>query len=125
MSYAPAMPRERLATRERLLAGIALPLLTLVPIWLTTSTPALETGPSSDQRYYAAMALRELAPPQLTRTAPWCWRILTPFQASLLPVGAERPFIDAVANFKWLAFASNWISLALLYALLHLSRCRP
>jgi hypothetical protein len=36
---------------------------------------------------------------------------------SFLPVGAE-PFRDVIANFKLLAFASNWLSLVLLYALL-------
>jgi len=111
------MPRETVTPREFLLAGIALPLAILIPIWLTTWTPASETGPRSDQLLYAAMALRDLAPPHLTATAPWCWRIVTPLQVSFLPVGAE-PFRDVIANFKLLAFASNWLSLVLLYALL-------
>jgi hypothetical protein len=111
------MPRETVTPREFLLAGIALPLLILLPTWLSTSTPAYETGLRSDQLHYAAMALRDIAPARLYATAPWCWRILTPLQVSFLPVG-EAPFHDVIANFKVLAFVSNWLSLVLLYALL-------
>ena len=51
--------------RELVLAGIALPLLVLVPIWLATTTPAAETGPRSDQLHYAAMALPDVASGEL------------------------------------------------------------
>jgi len=111
------MPRETLKPTEFLLAGIALPLLILLPTWLTTSTPAYETGLRSDQLHYAAMALRDVAPPRLAETAPWCWRILTPLQVSFLPVG-QAPFSDVIPNFKALAFASNWLSLVLFYGVL-------
>jgi hypothetical protein len=118
------MARETVTPRELLLAGVALPLLILVPIWLSTSTPAYETGLRSDQPYYAAMAVREAAPPRLSERAPWCWRILTPLQVSFLPVG-DDPSSDVITRFKLLAFASNWVSLVLLYALLRKLRASP
>jgi hypothetical protein len=124
MSYDLAMPRETATPREFLLAGIALPLLILLPIWLFTSTPAYETGLRSDQLHYAAMAMRDVAPPRLYERAPWCWRILTPLQVSFLPVG-EDPFSDVITRFKVLAFVSNWVSLVLLYALLRKLRASP
>jgi len=118
------MARETVTPRERLLAGVALPLLILIPIWLFTSTPAYETGLRSDQLHYAAMAMRDVAPPRLHQRAPWCWRILTPLQVSFLPAG-EDPFSDVITRFKILAFASNWVSLVLLYALLRRLRASP
>jgi hypothetical protein len=118
------MARETVTPRELLLAGVALPLLILVPIWLFTSTPAYETGLRSDQLHYAAMAVREAAPPRLSERAPWCWRILTPLQVSFLPVG-DDPSSDVITRFKLLAFASNWVSLVLLYALLRKLRASP
>jgi hypothetical protein len=118
------MARETVTPREFLLAGVALPLLILVPIWLSTSTPAYETGLRSDQLHYAAMAVREAAPPRLSERAPWCWRILTPLQVSFLPVG-DDPSSDVITRFKLLAFASNWVSLVLLYALLRKLRASP
>lgn len=124
MSYDFAMPRETVTPREFLLAGVVLPLLILLPIWLTTSTPAYETGLRSDQLHYAAMALRDVAPARLYERAPWCWRILTPLQVSFLPIG-EDSFADVITRFKALAFASNWVSLVLLYALLRRLRAGP
>jgi hypothetical protein len=124
MPYDLAMPRETVTPREFLLAGVALPLLILAPIWLTTSTPGYETGLRSDQLHYAAMAMRDVAPPRLYERAPWCWRILTPLQVSFLPVG-EDPSSDVITRFKVLAFASNWVSLILLYALLRKLRASP
>jgi len=118
------MARETLTPRELLLAGVALPLLILVPICLFTSTPAYETGLRSDQLHYAAMAMRDVAPPRLSERAPWCWRILTPLQVSFLPLG-EDPSSDVISRFKFLAFASNWLSLVLLYALLRALRASP
>jgi hypothetical protein len=118
------MPRETVTPREFLLAGIALPLLLLVPIWLTTFTPAYETGLRSDQVHYAAMAMSDVAPARRVEKAPWCWRILTPLQVSLLPLGGNASS-DVITRFKVLAFASNWVSLVLLYALLRRLRASP
>jgi hypothetical protein len=111
------MQREPLAPTEILLAAVVLPLAILVPTWLATPTPEHPGGLRADQLYYAAMALRDSTPEQLSHVAPWCWRILTPFQVSLWPIGSE-PFPDVIQHFKRLAFASNWLSLVLLYALL-------
>jgi hypothetical protein len=124
MPYDLAMPRETVTPREFLLAGVALPLSILLPIWLFTSTPAYETGLRSDQLHYAAMAMRDVAPPRLYERAPWCWRILTPLQVSFLPVG-EDSSSEVITRFKVLAFASNWVSLVLLYALLRKLRASP
>jgi hypothetical protein len=49
---------------------------------------------------------------------------LTPFQVSLWPIGSEA-FPDAIQHFKQLAFASNWLSLVLLYALLRRLGANP
>jgi hypothetical protein len=111
------MQREPLAPTEILLAAVVLPLAILVPTWLATPTPEHAGGLRADQLYYAAMALRDSAPERLNHVAPWCWRVLTPFQVSLWPIGAEA-FPDAIQHFKRLAFASNWLSLVLLYTLL-------
>jgi hypothetical protein len=124
MSYDLAMPRETVTPREILLAGVALPLSILLPIWLSTSTPAYEAGLRSDQLYYAAMARRDVAASSLYERAPWCWRILTPLQVSLLPIG-EGSSSDVITRFKVLAFASDWVSLVLLYALLRRLRASP
>jgi hypothetical protein len=115
---------EPVTPRELLLAGIGLPLCILLPTWLATSTPALDAGPQGDQLYYAAMAAGDQAPQRLRHLAPWCWRILTPWQVSLWPVGAD-PLVDAIRHFKALAFASGWLSLALLYAVLRRSGAEP
>ncbi len=112
------MQREPLAPTEILLAAVVLPLAILVPTWLATPTPEHAGGLRADQLHYAAMALRDSAPERLSQVAPWCWRVLTPFQVSLWPIGAET-FPDAIRHFKLLAFASNWLSLVLLFALLH------
>jgi hypothetical protein len=111
------MQREPLAPTEILLAAVVLPLAILLPTWLATPTPEHAGGLRADQLYYAAMALRDSAPERLSHVAPWCWRVLTPFQVSLWPIGAEA-YPDAIQHFKRLAFASNWLSLVLLYALL-------
>jgi hypothetical protein len=111
------MQREPLAPSEVLLAAVALPLAILAATWLATPTPTHEGGLRADQLYYAAMALRDSAPERLTQVAPWCWRVLTPFQVSLWPLAAGD-FPDAIRHFKLLAFASNWLTLVLLYALL-------
>jgi len=118
------MQRESLAPTEILLAAVVLPLAILVPTWLATPTPEHAGGLRADQLYYAAMALRDSAPERLSHVAPWCWRVLTPFLVSLRPVGSEA-FPDAIQHFKQLAFASNWLSLALLYALLRRLGSRP
>lgn len=111
------MQREPRAHTQALLAAVVLPIAILIPTWLATPTPSHENGLRADQLYYAAMALRDSAPERLTHVAPWCWRVLTPFQVSLWP-GGPAPLPSTLGNFEALAFASNWLALALLYALL-------
>jgi hypothetical protein len=118
------MQRESLAPTEILLAAVVLPLAILVPTWLATPTPEHAGGLRADQLYYAAMALRDSAPERLSHVAPWCWRVLTPFQVSLWPIGSEA-IPDAIQHFKRLAFVSNWLALVLLYALLRRLGAKP
>lgn len=102
------------ATKERLLTWALLPLLVLASIWLATPLIEHNSGRDSDGVLYAAMAEKTAGGEVLSRTAPWCWRPLTPFLASLLP-------FSTVMDFKVLAFFSNWLSLVLLYEILR--RC--
>jgi len=105
---------ESTTTQQKLLALIVLPGLILALVW--ASTPLIERngGLDYDGVYYAAMASAHPADPSLARIAPYCWRVVTPFLASLLPFGT-------ITNFEVLAFLSNWLALALLYGLLRRS----
>jgi hypothetical protein len=93
-------------------AIVLLLLLFLLFVWLTTPLIESNRGLDNDGVLYAAMAQRATHPDDPNAFfAPWCWRVLTPFLASLLP-------FDLLGNFKVLAFVTNWLSLLLLYGLL-------
>jgi hypothetical protein len=93
------------------LAVIVAPALLVSFVWATTPLTEVNDGYDADGRFYGAMADRAAADPSLLRQAPWCWRVLTPFLASLLPFSTIR-------NFELLAFISNWVSLLLMYGIL-------
>jgi hypothetical protein len=73
------------------------------------STPITEhnAGFDSDGVFYAAMAGEDSFPPIAGRQAPWCYRVLTPYLASLLP-------FQTLTSFRVLALVSNFLSLILL-----------
>ncbi len=50
-------------------------------------------------------------PASMGKLAPWCYRVLTPFLASLLP-------FDTMASFRILAFITNVLSIFFLYFML-------
>ncbi|MBI4865102.1 MAG: hypothetical protein HY815_33310 [Candidatus Riflebacteria bacterium] len=90
----------------RLLVGL-LPLLFTTLICWTTPLTRYGDGYDSDGKFYAAMAGDPLFSCEYSRAAPWCFRILTPWLASLLPLQT----LDA---FRVIGFAAGWLSLTLL-----------
>jgi hypothetical protein len=92
-------------------ALLALSLLVVTAIWLGTGLVERNRGFDSDGVSYAAMAGEPTLPAAAARVAPYCWRVLTPFLASLLP-------LPTLAAFRALAFASDVASLVLLGLLL-------
>jgi len=80
-------------------------------VLLTTPITEKNSGFDSDGQRYAAMAGELSLSPDLALQAPYCYRILTPYLASLLP-------LDTISNFRVLAFLSNVLSLYILYQIL-------
>ncbi len=76
------------------------------------ATPTMSpSGFNSDGARYAAMAEPALFRPGVGEVAPWCWRPLTPYLASWLPVPTRE-------GFRLLGFVCNFLSLLILYAIL-------
>jgi hypothetical protein len=94
---------------------VLLPLAILAFVRATTPLTESASGLSFDGRFYAAMAERATADITLSHHAPWCWRVLTPFLASLLP-------FSTLTDFTVLAFFSGWVNLALVYSILRKNR---
>jgi hypothetical protein len=84
------------------------------------STPVTEhnRGFDSDGMAYGVMAGEASFPSFLGRSAPWCYRILTPYLASLLP-------FDTLSNFRVLAFLSNVMSILVFTLILEVLRFPP
>jgi hypothetical protein len=101
-------------TPSRLRAGAlqALALVALVTAVLLT-TPVIENngGFDSDGRNYGAMAGEPSLSAEFAHQPPWCYRVLTPALASLLP----GPILD---RFRVLAFVSSVATLALFLGIL-------
>jgi hypothetical protein len=102
---------------------VALPLLLLAFVSLTTPLIPRAGGWDTDGRIYGAMlqAFRSDRPlaevpipvvdtPGGTSQGPWTRRVLTPWLASLLP-------FEPITSFRVLGFVSNWASLILVYAI--------
>jgi hypothetical protein len=102
---------------------VALPLLLLAFVSLTTPLIPRAGGWDTDGRIYGAMLqafrtdrpLADIPIPVIDTPAgrsqsPWTRRVLTPWLASLLP-------FEPMTSFRILGFASNWASLVLVYAI--------
>ena len=79
--------------------------------FMTTNLTTSMGGYDADGRYYGAMAGSKVLHESFARKAPFCYRILTPFLASILP-------FDILVNFRIIAFISNILSLIVLYLIL-------
>gem|GEM_PF-3299710 len=113
---APDLATPVRSVRKRLdeLLVLLLPAVILVPVVLTTPLTDHNDGFDSDGMKYAAMALRRPELYDLAHTEPWCWRVVTPLLASLLP-------FHIIGSFTIIAFVSDWIALSLLFCLMR--RC--
>ena len=105
--------------RWQSLDGLAFKVLTaavlVTAVFLSTPITEKNAGFDSDGVHYAAMAGENSLSPRLAHVAPWCYRILTPYIASLLP-------FDGLTNFRVLAFISNILSLVVLSQILAVLR---
>jgi hypothetical protein len=101
--------------RTRRILHAVFPLLLAVLLtsvaFFTTAGHRQNRGFDTDGRIYAAMAGSPLFDPALARQAPYAYRILTPYLASLLP----WPTLE---SFRFLAYVSNVLSLFLLFRIL-------
>ena len=104
--------------RHPLVSLVLLPLVLLSIIAVSTPVTERAKGFDSDGKRYAAMADESLFKPRYRHEAPWCWRVVTPFLASQLP-------FETLTNFRVLAFASNWLSLVLMFGILRRSGFSP
>jgi hypothetical protein len=77
------------------------------------TTPVIDHGKGfdSDGRMYGVMAGSNLFPSSMGNSAPWCYRVLTPHLAHLLPW-------DTLQNFRFLAYVSTLLSLCILFLIL-------
>jgi len=91
---------------------VALALLVAIGAGTPTKHPS---GFDSDGTLYAAMADPAGFPARYSRTAPWCWRPLTPWMAAQVPG-------DTLSGFLTLGVLCNFASLLLLYSILRRSR---
>lgn len=73
-------------------------------VFVTTPVTEHNGGYDSDGMYYGAMAGDGTLPASFSQTAPWSYRIVTPWLASLLP-------FETLTNFRVLAFISNVLSI--------------
>lgn len=92
-----------------LLAGALLAIVVAFLLFLVTPPTTASGGFAGDARFYGAQAGLDLpGADQLRRTAPYCWRVLTPFLVSLTP-------LPTLQGFRLLALLSVVATLALLF----------
>jgi len=84
-------------------------------VFLSTPIVELNRGFDSDGVHYGAMAGEASFPSIVGQIAPWCYRILTPYIASLLPY-------QTLSNFRVLAFLSNVLSIVIFALILQVLR---
>jgi hypothetical protein len=101
-----------------LITIVLVSLLLVSLVFVSTPRTTSFDGFDFDGRYYASMAGEVSLPSQLAHHAPWCFRILTPYLASLLP-------FDSLTSFQILAFGSNVLSLVLVALILQALDCPP
>lgn len=104
--------------RHPLVSRVLLPWVLLSIIAVSTPVTERAQGFDSDGKRYGAMADQSLFKSRYRHEAPWCWRVVTPFLASLLP-------FETLTNFRVLAFVSNWLSLVFLFGILRRSGFSP
>ncbi len=114
---------------DRLIGYLALPLLLSALVWLATPRTEENGGFDSDGIHYGAMALADARLDELARTAPFCYRVLTPWLARQvapwLPDEGRTPAHRILAAFTLIAFASNVVTLAALYSILRAAGLHP
>jgi hypothetical protein len=99
-------------TKPTCIVGTILALFVIVfSVFLTTATTEYRQGFGADGRIYGVMAGEASFPSDLGHTPPWCYRILSPYIASLLPW-------SVLDNFRVLAFVSDILCLLLLLLIL-------
>ena len=79
--------------------------------YLFTPLTTFHSGLGFDGRFYAAMADRTNSDPLYYLHAPWCWRVLTPSIAALLP-------FSTISSYQIIAFITCLASLMLLRSIL-------
>ncbi len=97
--------------RTRRALTYAFPVLAVIlvsAVFITTPVIDHGLGFDSDGRMYGVMAGSHLFPSSMANQAPWCYRVLTPYLAHLLPW-------DTLQNFRFLAYVSTLLSLCLLF----------
>ncbi len=114
----PGMPRAARTVAESIGALLAVAGFVSAIAWTTPLTER-NGGLDSDGVYYAAMAAAWRLPaeqqppdvPVLSRTAPWCYRVLVPWVVAHLPG-------TILQGFRGVSLVAAGVSLLLLYALL-------
>ncbi|MCK5850743.1 MAG: hypothetical protein KAH23_07495 [Kiritimatiellae bacterium] len=93
------------------LACIVLAVALVILVFATTPIIEHNHGFDTDGSIYGTMAGSELFSPNAAHLSPWCYRVLTPYTAALLPW-------STLNNFRAIALVSNIISLIILFLLL-------
>lgn len=91
--------------------SVMLALLLTAAVFATTPITTNNSGFDFDGVFYAAMAGSPRVTPTMARVAPWCYRVVTPSLVSLLPW-------DVLTSFRIVAFASDVLSLVILFLIL-------
>lgn len=106
---AAAAPRP-ITPRELLAAAVGYALLLLLLVAVTGRTPTND-GRGHDGKSYAAMSNDETLVEPFIAKAPYCYRLLTPGLASLLPGPVVTRFVT-LNTIAWLAALVGWHLLA-------------
>lgn len=109
---------DRRESRKTLLLTILGAIILVGVVFLTTPVTEFNGGFDSDGRYYGAMAGEPSFPAEAKQVAPWCYRVLTPYLASLLPYGT-------LLDFRILGFISNVLSIIVLTLILEILGFTP
>ena len=99
------------------LAVSALSFVLVATVFLSTPLITTRAGFDADGSRYGTMAGSPLFPASRALDAPWCYRVLTPALVKALPV-------ETLLGFRIVGFASNVVTLLILYLLLRKLRFR-
>ncbi|MBN1475922.1 hypothetical protein JXA47_04130 [Candidatus Sumerlaeota bacterium] len=101
------------------LAVAAVSFIALAALFAWTPLTPVNGGEDMyDGRYYAAMARTPWQATEMTRFAPFCWRVLTPWIVHALSM-------PAVEGFLMVSFLGQWATAILLWLLLRYLRVAP